>query len=354
MEFGPDELEDRSRAPGKVGNKTDPQVEQAILRLRRIREARDREQTKYALVGAPAIQRELKALGFPEVPAISTIEHILRRHGLTHPKVKAQRPQATREYPRPQAQKSNDVHQLDLVGPWYLEHQSTKHYLYVLKDVASLAVGVDAFDNRKAQTIVGFLLGVFKTLGIPSILQVDNALEFRGSNKYPRSFGRMIRLGLHLGVEILFIPERHPWRNGSVENFNGLTEVLFLKLQRFSNLQEVKEELPRFVACCNREHPHAPLEYKTSEEFRQGHPIRRLEADFQLPKELLPVAEGKISFIRRVRKSGRITILSEKVDIDPALAWEYVYATIYTKEQLLRVFHKGDLVKTFEYVLPSS
>lgn len=160
-----------------------------------------------------------------------------------------------------------------------------------------MAVAGDAFENRRSPTGVGFLLEVFKTLGIPSILQGDNGLEFRGSNKSPRSFGRVICLCLHLGVEMLFIPERHPWRNGSVENFNGLTEELFLKLQRFSNFREVKEELPRFVTCCNREPPHAPLEDKTSEEFRQGHPIRRLEAGFQLPNKRFPVAEGKISWV---------------------------------------------------------
>lgn len=354
VEGGPDQLEERSRAPHNVVKKTDPQVEQAILCLRRLREARESSQTKYALVGAPALQRELQALGCAQIPAISTIEQILRRHGLTHPNGKAQKPHATREYPQPQAQNPNDVQQLDLVGPWYLSNQAIKHYFYVLKDVASLAVWVDAFDNRKADTVVDFLIESFKTLGIPSILQVDNGLEFRGSNKYPRSLGRVIRLCLHLGIEILFIPEKHPWRNGSVENFNGMIEEVFLKLQAFANLQDVKQELPRFVLCCNREHPHLPLDYKTSEEFRQGYVIRTLASDFQLPKKSLPIAEGAISFIRRVRKSGRITILTETFDIDPELAWEYVYATIYTKEQVLKVLHKEHLVKTFEYMLSSS
>lgn len=243
---------------------------------------------------------------------------------------------------------------MDLVGPWYLANQSQKHHLYVLKDVASRAVWIDAFDNRKSQTVVGFLLSAFKALGLPVILQLDNGLEFRGSNKYPRSFGQVIRLCLHLGIEVLFIPEGQPWRNGSVENFNGIIGELFLKLQKFATLQEVKAELPHFVACCNTEYPHAPLEYQTSEKFRQGHTIRHLATGFQLPKKPLPLADGRISFIRRVRKSGRITILSEKFDINPELAWEYVYATIYTKEQVLKVFHKEQLVKTFEYLLPSS
>ena len=129
VEAGPDQLEDRSRVPHQVAKKTAPQIEQAILKLRRIKEARDRPHTKYALVGAPAIQRELQALDFPGVPALRTSEEILRRHGLTHPKVKAKRLRAPREYPSPQAEKPNEVHQLDLVGPWDLPHQSAKRYL---------------------------------------------------------------------------------------------------------------------------------------------------------------------------------------------------------------------------------
>ncbi len=35
-------------------------------------------------------------------------------------------------------------------------------------------------------------------------------------------------------------------------------------------------------------------------------------------------------------------------------AWEYGYAPISTKEQVLRGFQGEDLVKTFEYLLPSS
>jgi len=60
---------------------------------------------------------------------------------------------------------------------------------------------------------------------------------------------------------------------------------------------------------------------------------------------------GKVSFICRIRKSGKITIATEKFEIDPELAWEYVYATIFVKERILKIYHKGEVIKEFPYEL---
>lgn len=60
---------------------------------------------------------------------------------------------------------------------------------------------------------------------------------------------------------------------------------------------------------------------------------------------------GKVSFICRVRKSGKITIASEKFEIDPNLAWDDVYATIFVKERTLKIYHKSQVIKEFPYDL---
>lgn len=86
-------------------------------------------------------------------------------------------------------------------------------------------------------------------------------------------------------------------------------------------------------------------------EYRQQHSVQLLSPDFQLPDWKAPLKEGTISFIRLVRKSGRITILQEKFDIAPELKWEYVYASIVIHGQKLKVWHKGELIKTFDYQL---
>jgi hypothetical protein len=50
---------------------------------------------------------------------------------------------------------------------------------------------------------------IWKRLGIPNRIQVDNAFTFVGSSRHPRSMGPLIRLCLHSGVEPWFIPRNN-------------------------------------------------------------------------------------------------------------------------------------------------
>jgi len=62
---------------------------------------------------------------------------------------------------------------------------------------------------------------------------MDNGLEFRGSNGYPRSLGKLVRVCLDLGVQPSFIPTHEPWRNKAIENLSGLADCLILRSQIF-------------------------------------------------------------------------------------------------------------------------
>lgn len=191
------------------------------------------EKRPYTLSGAPAIKRELEALDFHDPPAIRTIEGILQRYGLTVPKQRDILQPFIREYPQPKRQQSNQLHELDLVGPRYFKGDSTKYYYSVLKDTFDQAVHVELMSSRRSSEILETVVHGWQRLGIPDQLQLDNSLEFRGSNRWPRSFSKIIRLCLLLGVEVIFIPAGMACRNGSVENFNGLLDRLFVNYQTF-------------------------------------------------------------------------------------------------------------------------
>jgi transposase InsO family protein len=70
---------------------------------------------------------------------------------------------------------------------------------------------------------------------------MDNALEFRGSNRYPRSFGKIVRVAADLGIEPLFNPPGEPWRNGGIEWFNGFLDKRLLAV-KFEDLQAFRAE----------------------------------------------------------------------------------------------------------------
>ncbi|MBV8315347.1 MAG: hypothetical protein JOZ63_18475 [Planctomycetaceae bacterium] len=58
------------------------------------------------------------------LPGRRTIERVLQRNGLTAPRVHLAPLLPPQEYPGPQARASNQLHEVDLVGPIYLKGQS--------------------------------------------------------------------------------------------------------------------------------------------------------------------------------------------------------------------------------------
>jgi hypothetical protein len=224
-----------------------------------------------------------------------------------------------------------------------------------VRDVCSRRIAIELGTNHQAITVVRALIQIWQRMGIPTILQHDNALEFRGSNRYPRSAGLLTKFCLALGVESLFIPYRQPYRNGTIENFNGLFQQFVLNTQNIENVDHLYQETTAFEQAANTQHPHVPLHGKTSEEYEHdmGFVPRMLSKDFTFhPRfRFKEPPKGKVSFICRIRKSGKITIASEKFEIDPKLAWDYVYATIFVKERTLKIYHKGQVIKEFPYDL---
>ncbi|MES4784800.1 MAG: transposase, partial [Nitrospiraceae bacterium] len=98
-------------------------------------------------------------------------------------------------YPALEAPRPNAVHQLDLVGPRYLRG-GTRFYGVHLIDAYSNAVALAAVPGTRDTAVVEAVVAGWQRLGIPQYLQVDNELSLRGSNRYPRSLGMLIRLCL--------------------------------------------------------------------------------------------------------------------------------------------------------------
>ena len=110
-----------SRAPRAMLERIAPQVERKIVSVRRRLEAHATPETRYQRIGAPTVQAELKALHLSPVPALRTIERVLHRHGLTSPRIRFAAPLNPNGYPAPLADDSNRLHQVDIIGPFYLK-----------------------------------------------------------------------------------------------------------------------------------------------------------------------------------------------------------------------------------------
>src|SRR5512144_3230922 len=88
LEAGAEGLYDLTHATHHAAQRIAPELERAILSIRRRLQAHAAPASRYRLIGAPAILAELKALDIRPLPNPRTIERVLQRNGLTAPRVR--------------------------------------------------------------------------------------------------------------------------------------------------------------------------------------------------------------------------------------------------------------------------
>jgi IS30 family transposase len=341
-------LQGHKTGPKQGDGRWSEEIRQQVLQMRKDRS--QLEQWRYAFYGAQAIHLELKALGSREVPPVRTIHAWFVAEDLVPHADKSEEKRQSKPIPLPAADAVNRVQQVDLKGPVYLSGSNTKYYVVVLRDRYSHRCALDVFDNREAQSLVEFLVTSWRWLGLPDYLQMDNALEFRGSNRYPRSFGRVVRVAISLKVEPLFNPPSEPWRNGGVEHFNGFVDDRLLKVP-FEDVHAFRTEAWACQDACNQTHRLPALDGQTPNEIAAKAALRFPPEGYQHHQDRqLPQDQGFVSFVRLVRKSGRITLgAGDRFMVDPELAYQYVLARVDLAEKIVRISHNDQVLKTYDF-----
>jgi len=325
-----------------------PDVERMILNIRRRLESQVHPQTRYSLIGASAILAELKALHVRPLPCERTIERVLQRNGLTLPRVRLARYLPTQVYPAPQAQVSNQLHQVDLVGPLYLKGQRQRYYIFVCRDAFDGAVGLKLSRSRRMEAVMTFLGDCWKVLGRPQQIQFDNAREYLGWGPAARYLSRVIRLCLRFGIEPFFIPPARPQRNGGVEHFNGWFQPRLLQ-RHFTRVSALKRELQRLQETVNTQHVQRRLGGLTPQQHRRRQKLQKLPPRFVIPLDLLPMAAGHVTFIRQVTPSGTIHLLGLTFKVGKRLKGQYVKAVLDTQRAQLTVYVQGRIFNRWPY-----
>ena len=298
---------------------------------------------RYRLAGAPTIRHELEGLGYTAVPSLRTIERVLQAAGRTSPAFRTQPRVASSDYPRWRVTRSNQRHQLDLIGPRYLKGSRRQWYFLVYYDVYDHAVYVEFQHKPKMETMLAFVVRAWQHLGPPEALQVDNG-ELFGLTSHPGALNRLIRLALLVGVQMTFIPEHEPWRNGAIEQFNGWLQERLLTI-RLRTPGQVRRELDALMTTCFNEHIHPELNFQTTAQVRHGLALSQLPHNFRAHGQPLPISSGRVVFVRRVRASGRITLLGVKHQVGKRWAHHYVVATLYTRTMTVKIHWQKRLLR---------
>ena len=77
--------------------------------------------------------------------------------------------------------------------------------------------------------------------------------------------------------------------------------------------------------------------------------MRLLPEDFAVDPAGLGVAEGRISCIRLVRSNHQVDLLGRKFPVSESYYREYVKATLFTHEDIIRLYHQGQQIAEFQF-----
>jgi putative transposase len=342
-------LKSQSRRPHRRPTACTPRIVRLIEQTRR-----RLVKQKVGLIGPRAILRELRKLRLGRhLPSLTTIKRVLRARDLVHTGDDA--PPAY--FPAPRVVLSSTLHALDWTCR-YLEG-GPKVYAFHTLNLRTRACHQTVAGDKTSATAIRHLLDTWKILGIPHLLQLDNDAAFCGGYKAPRVFGQFVRLCLHVGVELVFLPVAEPDRNGEVEQVNGLWAHAFWERRRFRALWHVRHASPAFVRWYMTDYAPPYLNGLTPAQAQRAEPRRRLTvADITgLPTEL-PITAGHLHFIRKVCPQGTITLLNETWKVGQRWAGKYVWATVTTHRRRLDIWyqrsaqHDWQLLKALDYDIP--
>lgn len=325
-------FEDRSRKPLTTPHRTPFEIEEVVKLVRLSLYNQD------LFCGAQAILWEMEDLGVTPLPSLRTINRILKRNNLTHRRTGKYEPKGT-AYPKLPALLPNQTHQMDLVGPCFLTGPIRFYGLNAI-DTATARCGLHSSLSKSGQDVLNGTWSIWSRLGIPDNLQVDNAMSFLGSPKYPRALSQFVRLCLHHDVEPWFVPMAEPWRNGNIEQFNDHYQQKFLNKIIMTTTDELTAGTMAFEQRHNTSYRYSKIGGKTPiKALSASNTSLRFPKPEDKPQQRLEKPEtGRCHLVRLVRSDLKLNILGELFPVPPELKLEYVVATIDVKEQKLKLY----------------
>lgn len=87
----------------------------------------------------------------------------------------------------------------------------------------------------------------------------------------------------------------------------------------------------------------------TPSQYRRRCTLRKLPAGYRVRTEPLPIAAGRVSFIRHVTVHGNVHLLSQTFKVGKRLNLEYVKVALDTRRAKLTVYRHGRVFKRWPY-----
>lgn len=279
---GRDGLENRSRRPRGSPNRTQAEMERAVLRVR----------DRHPAWGGRKIHARLSAQGYTGVPSASTITAVLKRHGRIDPAESVKHSAFQRfEYPSP-----NALWQMDFKGHFALR-RGRCHPLTILDDHSRFAVGLEACGDERTQTVQERLTRIFQRDGLPERILSDNGPPWGSCcmSQYTELSVWLIRLDICL----IHGRPRHPETQGKDERFHRTLKAEVIGDRPWGHLMDCQREFDRWRDVYNLQRPHQALDMAVPAS-RYGCSPR------PFPSSLPSIEYGPDDVVRQVKRCGEI------------------------------------------------
>ncbi len=323
-EAGEDGLHDRSRRPHTCPHRTRPALEERIIALR----------LAHPTKGAHVLRRMLQDQGHTDVPAKSTINAILKRHGLIDPAQSAKHtPHVRFERPQP-----NELWQMDFKGHFVMQ-QNRCHPLTLLDDHSRFNLGLQACANERGETVQDRLTAVFRRYGLPQAMLMDNGSPWGNDSAQP--FTPLTVWLMQLGINVLHSRPYHPQTLGKLERFHRSLKSELLAGTTFTDLDHCQRAFDTWRHFYNLERPHHALDLDT--------PITRYTPSPRPFPETLPaLAYAPDDRVRSVDVSGRISFQGRRLRVGRAFTHKQVALRPTRTDGVWDVYFSIQRVKTID------
>ena len=165
--------------------------------------------------GALFFSPPLMDLGYPAIPAPSTVAAVLKRNGY----ISEQQSQQHTAWKRFVAQAPNDLWQMDFKG--HFAAQDRRCYpLTVLDDHSRYSLCIAACTNERRQTVQEQLTKVFRTYGLPWRMLMDNGPPWGNESNGAYPYTKFTVWLIKLGVRVSHSRPCHPQTMGKDERFH--------------------------------------------------------------------------------------------------------------------------------------
>jgi hypothetical protein len=346
----PTRLRSASRAPRHHLNQVSRQTAYRMAQLRHTLAHQRKARLRYAPVGARTIRRELEKRRVKPCPSLSTIQRLLRRHGLTQPHHAA--PRSSR--PHPPAPYPHAVQATDMVTRWLTGGEVGQTFTTVAHFTNTASATPQP--HKGASAARAHLLNPWQKMGLSEVAQCDNESAFSGGRQ-PHRLGPIGRLCLYGGSQVLFTPAYEADYNWVGETFNNFWAPQGWAKQRFASRGRIPPVFQRSLAWYDTDYV-APRQTATPPQLRKGHRLSPLphRVAQHLP-QALPSCRGRVQAPRCVSAEGTVKFLQETFRVGKRYSGKYVWLTLNTAKQTLTASYQAEaeadwqMLKVFPYSL---